>query len=243
MKNRVNLGPFKIATSLDEVSFQSQGVINTINPHSYVVSKHDPDFKVALIQSDYLFPDGIGIVLAHRILNGGRIHKIAGYDIFIHLMKELNKNKGSCFFLGSSNQTLGLIKKKAAKEFPDVRVSCFSPPFKKTFTTKDCKEMISAVNMAEPDFLFVGMTAPKQEKWVYENKDLLKAEIICSIGAVFDFYSGSVKRPSRLWRSLSLEWLYRFIKEPKRLFRRNMISTPKFMFAVLMSKLFNKDLN
>ena len=147
-----------ITTSLDEISFKSQGVINTINPHSYVVSKNDADFKRALIQSDYLLPDGIGIVLAHRILNGGRIHKIAGYDIFIHLMKELNKNKGSCFFLGSSNQTLELIKEKAAKEFPDVRVSCFSPPYKKTFTIKDCKEMISAVNTMKPDVLFVGMT-------------------------------------------------------------------------------------
>ena len=243
MKNTANLGPFKITTSMDEISFKSHGIINTINPHSYVVSKNDADFKSALIQSDYLFPDGIGIVLAHRILNGGRIYKIAGFDIFIHLMKQLNKNKGSCFFLGSSNQTLELIKKKACKEFPGVRVSYFSPPYKKIFTTKDSNDMTSAVNMTKPDVLFVGMTAPKQEKWVYKNKDLLKVKTICSIGAVFDFYSGNVKRPSSLWISLGLEWFPRFIKEPKRLFRRNMISTPKFIFLVLMSKIFKKELN
>ena len=110
-------------------------------------------------------------------------------------------------------------------------------------TTKDSNDMTSAVNMTKPDVLFVGMTAPKQEKWVYKNKDSLKVKTICSIGAVFDFYSGNVKRPSSLWISLGLEWLPRFIKEPKRLFRRNMISTPKFIFLVLMSKIFKKELN
>jgi N-acetylglucosaminyldiphosphoundecaprenol N-acetyl-beta-D-mannosaminyltransferase len=98
--------------------------------------------------------------------------------------------------------------------------------------------MISAINNFAPDILFVGMTAPKQEKWVYLNKSQINAKIICSIGAVFDFYSGNIKRPNQFWINLGLEWLIRFLKEPRRLFNRNFISTPLFLFYVLKAKLF-----
>jgi len=84
--------------------------------------------------------------------------------------------------------------------------------------------------------LFVGMTAPKQEKWVQEQHNNLDTSIICSIGAVFDFYADTVKRPSKFWIKLGLEWLPRFLKEPKRLAKRNLISTPKFIADVLSQK-------
>jgi len=102
--------------------------------------------------------------------------------------------------------------------------------------------MCNAVNMFKPDVLFVGMTAPKQEKWVHQFKDRLQARNICAIGAVFDFYAGNVERSSEFWIKLGLEWLPRFLKEPKRLFKRNFISTPKFILEVLSFKLFGKGI-
>jgi N-acetylglucosaminyldiphosphoundecaprenol N-acetyl-beta-D-mannosaminyltransferase len=93
--------------------------------------------------------------------------------------------------------------------------------------------MIAAINAFKPDILFVGMTAPKQEKWVYAHKAQIDARIICSIGAVFDFYAGTVKRPSAFWINLGLEWLPRLLKEPRRLARRNFISTPAFLWDVV----------
>ena len=97
--------------------------------------------------------------------------------------------------------------------------------------------MVEAVNAFQPDYLFVGMTAPKQEKWVYENRNKLNATLICSIGAVFDFYAGTVQRSSQFWISLGLEWFPRLLREPKRLWRRNFISTPRFIIDVLGMKL------
>mgnify|MGYP003687414613 CR=1 FL=1 len=97
------------------------------------------------------------------------------------------------------------------------------------------------MNTFQPDYLFVGMTAPKQEKWVYENKEKLKANVICSIGAVFDFFAGNIKRSSPFWISIGLEWLPRLLKEPKRLFKRNFISTPKFILQVLWVKFFKTN--
>ncbi len=96
--------------------------------------------------------------------------------------------------------------------------------------------LLNLINDFSPDVLFVGMTAPKQEKWLHEFKDRLNFDVASSIGAVFDFYVGTVKRPSKIWIKLHLEWLPRLLKEPKRLWRRNFISTPLFFFEILKFK-------
>ena len=119
------------------------------------------------------------------------------------------------------------------REHPGVRAGFFSPPFKAEFSKDDNESMIKAINEFDPEVLFVGMTAPKQEKWVHENRHLLNAKVICSIGAVFDFYAGTKKRPGKLWRKTGLEWLPRFFMEPGRLWKRNLVSTPLFIWYVL----------
>jgi N-acetylglucosaminyldiphosphoundecaprenol N-acetyl-beta-D-mannosaminyltransferase len=214
-------------------------IVNTINPHSYCVAKKDKAFKEALQQSDFLLPDGVGIVMAAKVLNRKKIEKIAGYDVFIHLMQQIDKKGGSCFFLGAAPETLQKIKERAAKDFPNVKIHTYSPPYKAVFTREESKQMWEAVNAVQPDALFVGMTAPKQEKWVHQYKEQLNVNIICSIGAVFDFYAGTVKRPSQFWIKLGLEWLPRFVKEPRRLAERNLVSTPKFVWEVLRERMKN----
>ncbi|MEY4572065.1 MAG: hypothetical protein RLZ10_1291 [Bacteroidota bacterium] len=227
---------YSISSQLPAIPENGKIVVNTINPHSYCLAENDQVFKQALRSSDYLLPDGIGIVWAAKFLNGVRINKIAGYDLFLHLMNELERTKGSCFFLGASEKTLSLIKKRATKDFPGVKVETHSPPYKSVFSLEDNNAIVDKIQMFNPDVLFVGMTAPKQEKWVHDNKNEITANLICSIGAVFDFYAGTVKRPSKFWINLKLEWFVRFIKEPKRLWRRNFISTPVFVCRVIITK-------
>lgn len=234
---------YKVYTkSLQELDLKSVRIINTINPHSYCVSKKDKKFEDALKASDILLPDGVGIVLAEKILNKNKIHKIAGFDVFMYLMKKLNKKKGTCFFLGASQSTLDTIKEKAIIDFPNVDVHSYSPPYKPQFSEADSLVMCEKVKAIQPDVLFVGMTAPKQEKWVDAFNKQLDASIICSIGAVFDFYAGNVKRPSQFWIALGLEWLPRFLKEPRRLAQRNLISSPKFLLEIMWFKLFGKGI-
>ncbi|GAA3508718.1 WecB/TagA/CpsF family glycosyltransferase [Aquimarina addita] len=223
--------------TIDDIDLRNNRIINTINPHSYCTTKIDENFKYVLQNSDILLPDGIGIVWASKVLNKKKIKKIAGFDIFIHLMNHLNAVNGSCFFLGAAEETLKLIKDRIKKEYPNVEVNSYSPPYKQEFSSEDSAKMIEAVNACKPTVLFVGMTAPKQEKWAFENKDKLITDIICSIGAVFDFYAGTIKRPGSFWIKMGLEWLPRFLKEPKRLAERNLVSTPKFIFEVLKHKL------
>ncbi|TDK42079.1 glycosyltransferase [Algoriphagus formosus] len=229
---------FKLTVKLPTVFPQKRLIANTINPHSYCVAMNDAQFQEALRSSDILVPDGVGVVWASSFLYKRRISKISGFDLHFHFLQLLQKKSGGkVFYLGSSETALSLIIDRVNKEFPSLNVKTYSPPFKSDFSKKENEAMIRAVNEFEPDLLFVGMTAPKQEKWVFQNKENLKVKVVCSIGAVFDFYAGTIKRPSQFWINLGLEWFPRFLKEPKRLWRRNLISTPKFIFEVIRHKL------
>ena len=227
-------------SNLESIDFSMNKIINTINPHSYCIAKQDMQFKQALLSSDILLPDGIGIVWAEKFLNGNSIKKIAGYDLFLFLMNKINKEYGSVFFLGASEETLDKIKSKSSQEYPNITFGSYSPPYKVAFSNKDSKIMCDEVNIFNPDVLFVGMTAPKQEKWVHLYKNELNANIICSIGAVFDFYAGNIERAPKLMINLGLEWLYRSFKS-SRLLKRNFISNPKFISEVLISKFKRKQ--
>jgi N-acetylglucosaminyldiphosphoundecaprenol N-acetyl-beta-D-mannosaminyltransferase len=208
-------------------------LINTINQYSFCIAEQDAAFKKSLVESDILLPDGVAIVAAVRLLSGQKIKKIAGADIHHHLLQELNKKGGSCFYLGSSENTLLKIKERVLIDFPNIKVGTFSPPFKAEFSQTDNEKMVETVNAFQPDVLFVGMTAPKQEKWAYEHKEQLDTKIICTIGAVFDFYAGTVKRPSQFWINLKLEWFIRLVKEPKRMWKRYLYYGPVFIKHIL----------
>ena len=124
-----------------------------------------------------------------------------------------------------------------AREFPLIEVcGTFSPLFASEFSEAESSMMCDKVNAARPDVLWVGMTAPKQEKWIYQNRQCLNVPLIGAIGAVFDFYAGTKKRAPEWVCKLGLEWLPRLLREPRRLFRRNFVSTPSFLLLVLKEK-------
>lgn len=234
------------SNSIAEINLQEKCIINTINPHSYCISKKDKNFAAALLSSDILLPDGSGIVLASKFLKNKKIKKIAGADIHKHLLESANSNFKKVFYLGASTNTLQLIKNRITTEYPNILFESYSPPYKPEFSKDDSAIMRDKVNSFKPDILFVGMTAPKQEKWVYYNHEKLSVPVIASIGAVFDFYAGTVERSSPFWINLGLEWLPRLLKEPKRLWRRNFISTPLFLGHIFRTKLnilINQELN
>jgi N-acetylglucosaminyldiphosphoundecaprenol N-acetyl-beta-D-mannosaminyltransferase len=209
------------------------------NPHSLEVARKDPGFDLAIRNADLVVPDGVGIVIASRILGGSIRERITGMDIFLGLSEALNKGKGTrYFFLGSTEQNLIKIKEKINDHYPNITVAgMYSPPFKPEFTEEDNKLMVEAINLAKPDVLWVGMTAPKQEKWIYQNKERLNVKFIGAIGAVFDFYTGNVKRSHPFFQRMGLEWLPRLLREPRRLWRRNFISTPLFLFRVFKERI------
>src|SRR5690554_2234589 len=225
------------AGSLNDLPSSKKLIINTINQYSFCIAEEDAEFKEALINSNVLLPDGVGVVAAVRLLSNQKINKIAGADLFQHLITDLNSTGGRCFFLGSSEETLGRIKENLDSTYPAVQAGFYSPPFKPTFSEEENQHTVDAVNEFNPEVLFVGMTAPKQEKWLAEHKDLINARISCAIGAVFDFYAGTVERPHKLWINIGMEWFIRLFKEPKRMWKRYIYYGPVFLRYILREKI------
>ena len=220
---------------------EGKKLINTINAHSYNTAQKDKLFAEALANGDYLIPDGASIVKACRWLKGKSQPKerIAGWDLFSFEMEKLERNsktsdiRSKVMFMGSSEKVLSLIREKAAVDYPNLEVVTYSPPYKPEFSDEDNAAIIKAINDADPDLLWIGMTAPKQEKWTYQHWNELAIHChVGTIGAVFDFYAGTAKRAPDYWQKHSLEWLYRLIIEPKRMWRRYVIGNPLFLWNI-----------
>ena len=209
------------------------------NPHSYAITLKDEMFSRALKSADWLVPDGAGVVLASRLSGGAIQNRVTGSDVFACLHERLNAAGGtSVFFLGSTEETMALIRQRMAHDYPNIKVAgMYSPPFKDEFSKADNRMMIEAINKSKPDILWVGMSAPKQEKWIYSNKGNLDVKFIGAVGAVFDFYSGNIRRNKDSWFvNHHLEWLPRLIREPRRLWQRMFLSAPVFVWHVVRQR-------
>ena len=140
-------------------------------------------------------------------------------------------------FMGSSQKVLDLIVKRAAEVYPHLKIVTYSPPYKTELSEEDSKAIVEAINAADPDLLWIGMTAPKQEKWTYSHWNELNIHChVGTIGAVFDFFAGTVERAPIWWQCHGLEWLYRLLKEPKRMWRRYIIGNTLFLWNMLKEK-------
>ena len=224
-------------------------LINTVNAHSYNTARKDSLFAEALTNGDVLLPDGVSIVMACKWIKAKSLPKerIAGWDLFAFEMEKLERESEELrtkseeskivMFMGSSQKVLDLIVKRAAEVYPHLKVVTYSPPYKPEFTDEDNKAIIDAIHAANPDLLWIGMTAPKQEKWTYSHwKELNIHCHVGSIGAVFDFFAGTVKRAPMWWQDHGLEWLYRLLKEPKRMWRRYIIGNALFLWNMVKEK-------
>ena len=224
-------------------------LINTVNAHSYNTARKDSLFAEALMNGDVLIPDGVSIVKACKWIKAKSQPKerIAGWDLFSFEMEKLERESEELrtkseeskivMFMGSSQKVLDLIVKRAAEVYPHLKVVTYSPPYKPEFSDEDNKAIIDAIHAANPDLLWIGMTAPKQEKWTYSHwKELNIHCHVGSIGAVFDFFAGTVKRAPMWWQDHGLEWLYRLLKEPKRMWRRYIIGNALFLWNMVKEK-------
>lgn len=236
MKDMFQLKTLEILGSRAALASLPEGklLINTVNAHSFNTAKKDLFFAEALTKGDVLIPDGVSIVKACRWIKAKSqpAERIAGWDLFAYEMDHLEeKGGGTVMFMGSSQKVLDLIVKRAAVDYPHLKVVTYSPPYKPEFSDEDNWAIVDAINCANPDLLWIGMTAPKQEKWTYSHWQEL--DIHChvgTIGAVFDFYAGTVERAPLWWQQHGLEWLYRLIKEPRRMWRRYIIGNALFLW-------------
>ena len=161
----------------------------------------------------------------------------ADHSTFNTQHSPLRSPQRTVMFMGSSQKVLDLIVKRAAEVYPHLKIVTYSPPYKPEFSEEDNKAIVEAINAADPDLLWIGMTAPKQEKWTYSHWNELNIHChVGTIGAVFDFFAGTVERAPIWWQRHGLEWLYRLLKEPNRMWRRYIIGNTLFLWNMLKER-------
>jgi len=227
-----------VAASIEAIDERRQPlVLACANPHSLVIAQRDAEFRGALNGSGAVIADGVGCVWAARLFGYSIGPRITGSDYFVALMSVLNERRGRVYFFGSREAVLRSLRERVRRDFPYVVIESFDPPFG-DWSEEQNDAMLRRIRLFEPDVLWVGMTAPKQEKWVTRYASALSAiPVIGCIGAVFDYYAGHVRRAPPWVCRLGLEWLYRLPREPRRLWRRTVISAPRFMWAVMRERL------
>lgn len=216
-----------------------QVVFACANPHSLVVARTDRLFARALRKSSHLVADGVGISALAWLIGADVGARITGGDYFMAVMGLLQQRGGGrVVFFGSTRMVLDKVVMRAARDFPLVEVcGLISPPFG-SWSREQNALFVREINAARSDVLWVGMTAPKQEKWVEANRAALDVPVVGSIGAVFDFYAGTHPRAPKFLRQAGLEWAYRLVREPRRMWKRNFVSSPLFVMHSIWAHIF-----
>jgi N-acetylglucosaminyldiphosphoundecaprenol N-acetyl-beta-D-mannosaminyltransferase len=205
--------------------------------HGIVEAQHDPSFKEILNAADLTVPDGMPLVWVGR-RQGHFLHRrVYGPDLVLAFCEATAGRGYRHFFYGGE---LGVADRLAASlkaRFPRLNVvgTC-SPPFRALSTLED-DEMVEMIGRAAPDVLWVGLGTPKQERWMHEHKSRLRVPVLVGVGAAFDMLSGRRKQAPRLIREHGLEWFFRLLQEPRRLWRRYLVYGSQFIAYLLLERL------
>lgn len=205
-------------------------IICTPNAEIMMKSYKDEKLKEILNNSDMVVADGAGVVLASKILGCPLKERIAGYDLVQNILKLKLEKKIRIYLLGGSPN----VAKKAIEKNSNLEGIEFVGEHHGYFTKSQDDEIIEEINKLNVDILLVGLGAPKQEKWIYENKDKLNVKICIGVGGSFDVMAGNVKRAPKFFQEHGLEWFYRLCKQPQRIIR--MIDLPLFILLVMWKR-------
>lgn len=200
--------------------------------HGILEAYKDARVRAVLNACELWVPDGIAPVLLARLYGYHDVQRVPGTDIMREFCRRANQKGYSSYFYGNTEETLAALRGRLKEDYPHHKIAgTFSPPFR-PLTPEEDSAVIDRINAARPDILWVGLGAPKQELWIYDRLDQLKVPVAIGVGAAFAFVAGTVQRcPDWVGRS-GFEWAYRLLREPKKLWRRDLIDGPRFLLCV-----------
>lgn len=222
-----------------KINKKEKFVIFTPNTEFIMMAKDDDKFKNYLNSSDVNIPDGIGLIYASKIRKKPLSEKVAGYDLSCNLIKLADDNNLKLYIVGGKPGVAEKAKEKINEKYSNIRVVGTNDGyFKGTHLGLPGHEeelkVLNDINSKSPNIIFVGFGAKKQEEWILKNKDKINCNIFIGNGGSIDVLAGNVKRAPDIYIKLGLEWLYRLVKEPKRIKRQ--ILLPKFMLQIIFGK-------
>lgn len=244
MPNEINFIGVKLTISFGDEIFEEifrdiaqkrKFSLACMNVYSFRLYHDNARYREALSRARYVVVDGAGLRMVSALLGTSIGKRVTGYDIFFQTLKKLDERGGSCFFLGSTPEVLGAISKRVKKEYPNIAIAgVHAPPYTSEFTDDQIHEMALMINACRPDIVWVGLSAPKQEIWIDGAFPYLDNCSLFAVGAVFDFFAGTIKRAPKIFIYLGLEWLHRFLMNPKKMAVR-LKSIPWFLKYVVIN--------
>jgi N-acetylglucosaminyldiphosphoundecaprenol N-acetyl-beta-D-mannosaminyltransferase len=213
------------------IAEQQRTYVCFVNAHLAATARGDERVADALGAAGFALADGAPMAWT------ARTPRVAGSDVFEDLCERSPARGYRHFFLGSTDETLALLHARVAEQYAGIEVcGAYSPPFgPELFERID--EICERVNAARPDLVWVGLGAPKQELWMRHARPLLEAPLVLGVGAVFDFVAGTKRRAPQVMQRLGLEWMHRLVSEPRRLWRRYLVTNTAFAFALVADRL------
>lgn len=210
---------------------EGQHIICTPNPEIVMEAQKDKELMNILHEADMVVPDGIGVVWASKYSEIRLTERVAGFDLTQNLMADLAATDETFYFFGGAPGVASAAARKMMKKYPGLKVVGVHNGY---FDEKEEKRIIQDIKTKAPSILLVGLGAPKQEKWIYDNLRLIDAKIAIGVGGSFDVMAGNVKRAPKIFQKLGLEWFHRLITQPTRW--KRMMRLPKFALTVLKTK-------
>ncbi len=210
-------------------------MVFTPNPEMIMAAREDSYFMEVLNNADIVIPDGIGVVYASKLNKEKITERVAGADTVFSMLEKYKDTGRSVYLLGAGKGVAEQAKTKMEVKYPGIKIVGVHDGY---FDAEEEKKIIEEINRLKPDILLVGLGLGKQEKWIYEHKDL-KVRLAMGVGGVIDVMAGVVNRAPDIFIKLNLEWLYRALKQPKRFFR--LLKLPLFVLVVICGKLTRKQ--
>lgn len=220
-----------LETATDYLKQPACHMIFTPNSEMLMVAQKDPELKMVLQQGDVVVPDGIGVVIASRLLGHGLPERVTGFDIMQSFLDMGNQHNYSVYFLGGKPGITDIMVEKIQKRYPHLKICGHYHGY---FDAKEENAILEEINQLKPDFLFVALGMGKQEKWIYANREKVNSHIAIGVGGSFDVLAGKVKRAPAFFQKAGLEWFYRLVQEPWRY--KRMMALPYFILKVLQQR-------
>lgn len=214
---------------INDIGNNKKSSIIAINPEKIMNSKKNEELKFILNNATYKIADGIGVIIASKIKKGNLTTRITGIDAMEMLCQLANDKLYKVFLYGAQKNVILETKNLLSKKYPNINIVGIIDGFE-----KDNDMIIKTINKVKPHILFVALGSPKQEFWISEHIDKLDVNVFQGVGGSFDVISGNIRRAPRFIRKIGLEWMYRLIKEPKRIWRQ--LKLLKFLLIILVKK-------
>jgi len=210
--------------------------ITMTNPHSMLLFHRDKDMRRATARATLTLPDGAGIIFGANLLGYPHSGRITGPMLMLKLCDWGRRRGYRHYFLGGQQGVAEALTRRLVERYPGLQIAGVSAPHWHPSRGARDKDVIEKINAARADIVWVGLGAPKQEKWIAQHRDYLNAAAMIGVGAAFDFHSGRVKWAPAWVRGLGMEWAYRFAREPRRMWPRNLDGL-RFVFGVVRQRL------